>query len=173
MKKLFFVIIAFVLFSIPTLASASSATDYYWNNDNVSAKKLEEIKAEVEHIFTKIIVKDESSNQYYVDDKALKNSTYNAEEKEVLVTFAQYLNSAKDGITTQGTLQRCLEDAAGIAKGALNQIAKAIEKGEWATVAGFMVAMGFAASPIAVFLFALFCGANPVSSTDVVDLKTA
>ncbi|NRR26277.1 hypothetical protein [Bacillus velezensis] len=77
-----------------------------------------------------------------------------------MIAFAKYMNKEyKYASVQKNTVRRCLEDAIGISKGALDKVQKAIEKGDWWTVLEYLGKLGVAISPPAVFAFFLLCGA--------------
>ncbi|KEP30060.1 hypothetical protein ASE42_13520 [Bacillus sp. Root920] len=161
MKKLFVFTLALLL-SIATIvpvASAENSVNPEAGLKGLTKEQIEKSVAEIEYIFTKILVFDDEVG-YVVNEKELEKASYPVYQKEGMIAFANYMNQQKGIATTQkNTVQRCLEDALGITKGALNQVQKAIEKGEWLSVLGFLTLTGIAVSPPVLFGFFLLCGA--------------
>ncbi|OIK19824.1 hypothetical protein [Bacillus amyloliquefaciens] len=160
LKRLFFLASVFFL-AIATIAPAASATQLNPEDglDGLTEEQIEKSLAEVEYIFTKILVFDKETG-YTVKEDELEKSPYTTGQKEGMIAFANYMNKEYNYANIQSnTVQRCLEDALNLSKGALNQVQKAIEKGEWLTVLGFLGTIGFAISPPALFAFFLLCGA--------------
>ncbi|WP_236823008.1 hypothetical protein [Bacillus velezensis] len=69
-----------------------------------------------------------------------------------MIAFAKYMNKEYKYTSVQkNTVRRCLEDAIGISKGALDKVQKAIEKGDWWTVLEYLGKLGVAISPPVLF----------------------
>ncbi|QIW84934.1 hypothetical protein [Bacillus velezensis] len=160
LKRLLFLASVFFL-AIATIAPAASAAQLNPKDglDGLTEEQIEKSVAEVEHIFTKILVFDKETG-YTVKEDELEKSPYPPAQKEGMIAFANYMNKEYNYTDAQiSSVQGCLEDALNLSKGALNQVQKAIEKGEWLTFVGFLGTIGLAISPPAVFAFFLLCGA--------------
>ncbi|MGR7977656.1 MULTISPECIES: hypothetical protein [Bacillus amyloliquefaciens group] len=160
LKRLVFLALTLLL-AIVTIAPAASAAQLNPKDglDGLTEEQIEKSVAEVEHIFTKILVFDKETG-YTVKEDELEKSPYPPAQKEGMIAFANYMNKEYNNTDAQiSSVQGCLEDTLNLSKGALNQVQKAIEKGEWLTVVGFLGTIGLAISPPAVFAFFLLCGA--------------
>ncbi|MCY7552596.1 hypothetical protein MH145_18845 [Bacillus safensis] len=122
----------------------------------MTEKQIEKSLKEVEYIFTKIIVSDKEKG-YTINEEELAKSHYTDAEKNGMIAFAKLMN--QEATTKSNTVTRCVEDAVGIAKGTLKHLQKAIDKGDWMTVAVYLGGMGLAIKPSVLFVFMLFCGA--------------
>ncbi|MGG1243720.1 hypothetical protein ABE187_12755 [Bacillus cabrialesii] len=160
LKRLFFLASVFFL-AIATIAPAALATQLNPEDglDGLTEEQIEKSVAEVEYIFTKILVFDKETG-YTVNEDELEEAPYPPAQKEGMIAFANYMNKEYNYTDVKiSSVQGCLEDALNLSKGALNQVQKAIEKGDWLTVVGFLGTIGLAVSPPAVFAFFLLCGA--------------
>ncbi|MEC1582470.1 hypothetical protein ACG2K5_18245 [Bacillus subtilis] len=160
LKRLFFLASIFFL-AIATIAPAASATQLNPENglDGLTEEQIEKSVAEVEYIFTKILVFDKETG-YTVNEDELEKAPYPPAQKEGMIAFANYMNKEYNYTDVKiNSVQGCLEDALNLSKGALNQVQKAIQNGDWLTVVGFLGTIGLAVSPPAVFAFFLLCGA--------------
>ncbi|MGE6629023.1 hypothetical protein [Bacillus sp. NPDC077027] len=155
MKRLVFLMLALVL-AVTAFAPAASAKTQSSGLEGLTEEQIEKSLKEVEYIFTKIIVSDEKG--FVINEKELANSPYSDAVKDGMVAFAKNMN--KDVATKSNTVTRCIEDAAGIAKGSLKHLQKSIDKGDWVAVAGAISLMGVAIHPTVVFIFMLTCGAK-------------
>ncbi|MEH2980253.1 hypothetical protein [Bacillus amyloliquefaciens] len=159
LKRLFFLALTLLL-AIATIAPTVSAEEENGLN-GLTKEQIEKSLKEVEYIFTKIVIFDEETG-YTVNEDELEKSPYTKGQKEGMIAFANYMNKEyKYASVQKNTVQRCLEDAIGISKGALDKVQKAIEKGDWWTVLEYLGKLGVAISPPVLFTFFLFCGATP------------
>lgn len=177
-KNLFYLLSALLVGAFPFLSAGTTVYAVEGGNPTVQEEDLEAMATELEYIFTSIVVEDTTTGEYLINEEELSNSSYSDEEKESFKFFAAYLNDPtiiEDSSSTEGMVTTaanpyagCLADATGIAKGALNEVGKAIEQGNWLTAAGLLggaaAAAGIPAISIAAgLIFLATCGATPAS----------
>lgn len=142
------------------------------NDKYPSEKEISEIANELEYIFTNIIVKNESTGKYTINQSELNNSSYTEEEKAGMIAFSDYLNdgstsiSASDGLVTaaaSNTFKRCMSEALGIYGSSLDQFVEYVDKSDWVGAAGVLGFWGISVHPVTVFIFAMNCGAGKAS----------
>ncbi|WP_099301912.1 hypothetical protein [Bacillus sp. Marseille-P3800] len=164
-RKIMFFAFIFLIAISPATASASSSASVDLDGvlDGYTEEQIEKSLQEVEYIFTEILTFDEEMG-YTVNENELAKSPYSELQKDGMVAFADYMNAELNNeVTVQNTVVRCIEDAVGIANGALNEMQEAIEAGNWLTVLGYLGAMGVAVHPATLFGFFLLCGAPAAS----------
>jgi hypothetical protein len=133
--------------------------------DRPSKQELMKAANELEYVFTNIIVQDESTGEYTINEHELNNSAYSEEEKMGMAAFANYMNG-NNSMTIYATnaFTRCMSEAVGITGSALKQFMNYVDKKDWVGAAGVLGFFGIAMKPTTIFIFAMTCGATPVSS---------
>lgn len=152
MKRLVFLMLALVLAMTAFVPAAAAKTQSTKGLEGLTEEQIEKSLKEIEYIFTKIIISDKEKG-YTINEEELAKSHYTDAE----IAFAKLMN--QEATTKSNTVTRCVEDAVGIAKGTLKHLQKAIDKGDWMTVAVYLGGMGLAIKPSVLFVFMLFCGA--------------
>ena len=156
MKRLVFFMLALVLAVTAFAPAAAAKTQSTKGLEGLTEEQIEKSLKEIEYIFTKIIISDKEKG-YTINKEELEKSPYTDAEKNGMIAFAKLMN--QEATTKSNTVTRCVEDAVGIAKGTLKHLQKAIDKGDWMTVAVYLGGIGLAIKPSVLFVFMLFCGA--------------
>ncbi|CUB14768.1 hypothetical protein MH138_17875 [Bacillus safensis] len=156
MKRLIFLMLALVLAVTAFAPAASAKTQSTKGLEGLTEEQIETSLKEIEYIFTKIII-SEKEKGFVINEEELAKSPYSDEVKDGMVAFAKLMN--QEIVTQSNTVTRCIEDAAGIARGTLKNVQKSIDRGDWLAVAGAIGLAGAAVHPTVVFIFMLTCGA--------------
>ena len=90
LKKLIFMLMAFTLVFVPTLASAATIED--GKKYNAKHEELEAQVKELEYIFSVIMVKDKKTGKYVLNKEELAKSSYNNEEKAAIIAGVYLMN---------------------------------------------------------------------------------
>lgn len=160
LKKFLLLAVVFAVMVMPTLASAATISDGQKNG--ATPKEIKAMAQELEYVFTKIAVKDESTGKYVIDKQELNKSSYSKKEKRAIVAFAERMNN-QGGITTYSNVfERCWADAVGIGGDVLDEFLGYVENKDWIAAAGILALAGISVNPITIFVFSLTCGATPV-----------
>lgn len=166
-QKLFVSLVAFCLFV--SLTNSAFAVEKLPGDSYPSKKEIAKMANELEYIYTNIIVKDETTGEYTINQVELDNSTYTEEEKAGMIVFSSYLNEDDGSISplASKTFKKCMSEALGIYGSALNQFITYVDKKDWVGAAGVLSFFGISVNPVTVFIFALTCGAGSASSVPV------
>jgi len=174
-KRMSFSVLAVLLFFASFSFSSNVKAAERKVSNNPSQEQILEMAAELEYIFTEIIIENDKTGKYFVNEEELKNSSYNQEEKEAIKFFAEYLNQEKNGISNlskksdvstmsaKSTVKKCLQEALGIGNDIINEFMGYVEKKQWIAAAGILAVAGIAVQPVTVFIFAMTCGAGSAS----------
>ncbi|WP_432361859.1 hypothetical protein [Sporosarcina sp. UB5] len=127
--------------------------------------ELKEMARELEQIFTTIIVMDENTGKYVVNEQELNNSSYSEEEKMGFLAFANYLND-NDSLSASNTFKGCMADAFGIAGAVLDEFIGYVENEQWIAAAGVLAAVRIFVNPTTIIVFFLFCGGSTASEVE-------
>lgn len=138
------------------------------NDKRPSKQEIAKMANELEYIFTSIIVKDEFTGKYNINESELNNSLYTKEEKAGMIAFSEYLNDGygyDSGVSVfaSNTFKKCMSKAIGIYGSALDQFIRYVDKKDWVGAAGVLAFFGISVHPATVFIFAMNCGASRVS----------
>lgn len=162
-KKMFSLLVVFCL--LASVTSNVFAMEREVPNESPATKmELLEAVNELEYIFTNIVVKDETTGKYIVDEVELNNSSYSEEVKAGMIIFAEYLNEDSDTVTATNTFKRCISEAFGIYGGALDQLVGYIDRADWVGALAVLSFFGVSTNPVILFIFAMNCGAGSASS---------
>ncbi|MFD1206208.1 hypothetical protein ACFQ38_14005 [Sporosarcina contaminans] len=117
LKKFFPLLMAVTLICMGFFPVQSIAKDSTINKE----KEIQALANELEYIFSTILVKDKLTGVYLVNEEALKNSHYNAEEQAMFLEYAQQFKEQGD-YGTNNTFDRCMQDLLGISQVVWNEI---------------------------------------------------
>jgi len=153
LKKLFPLLMVFALFCLGLSPVQGSAETLDSNSTSPTNEEMQSLADELEYLFTTILVKDETTGIYTVNEEELNKSSYTAEEK------AQLLDAAAQ-MKARGTFDRCMQDLIGISATVWNEIKGYIEAEQYLAAAGALLALPTAIkiSPILLGIFVLTCG---------------
>ncbi|RJG23055.1 hypothetical protein [Paenibacillus thiaminolyticus] len=118
---------------------------------------------ELEYIFSNILVKDEKTGVYLVNEEELKNSHYTEEEQERFLKYAKQLMNQGD-YSLNNTFDKCMQDLLGITSAVWDEIKSYIDAGQYLAAAGaILLAAQIAVNPITIALFVATCGPSSAS----------
>lgn len=144
----------FSVWGSPVQASAQTVKT---SSETPTDEEVQALADELEYLFTEVMVKDEKTGKYILNEEELKNAPYTDEEK------AQ-LRAATSPFTTFGTFDRCMQDALGIGSAAWKEIKGLIDAKQYLSAAGAIaIAGGIATNPIAIAIFVATCGPSSAS----------
>ncbi len=127
------------------------------SGDPPTDEDVQALANELEYLFTEVMVKDEKTGEYVLNEEELKKAPYTDEEK------AQ-LRAATSKFKTAGTFDRCMQDALGIGSAAWKEIKGLIDAKQYLSAAGAIaIAGGIATNPIAIAIFVATCGPSSAS----------
>lgn len=160
-KKVFLSFLIGILFFSFTSVGVGNAKEV----SRVSDEGIKEMANEFEYIFTKILIKNESTGNYDVNLEELNNSVYTDNEKSALHSYVNSLkissgNGKFGGVEAQASNEftRCMAEALEISQYAVSQLMKYIDAGDYYGAAGVLGTMGIMMHPISIFVFAMTCG---------------
>ncbi|PFE11950.1 hypothetical protein [Bacillus cereus] len=163
LKKLIFMLMAFTLVFVPTLASAATIDD--GKKYNAKHEELEAQVKELEYIFSVIMVKDKKTGKYVLNKEELVKSSYNNEEKAAIIAGVYLMNDEEipTNLYTSNVWERCWQDALGIGTSYFNQIKTYLKKEDYWGALGVLSLLGLSINPVVLFGFAVTCGPAPAS----------
>ncbi|MBU5253336.1 hypothetical protein KQI46_15725 [Lysinibacillus capsici] len=152
LKKYLPLLLVFTVFCLGLSPVQGSAQTLDTNNTTPTDEEVQVLADELEYLFTNILVKDDNTGEYILNEEELKNSTYTDEEK------AQ-LRAVTNQFMTFGVFDRCMQDLLGIGAAAWAEIKGLIDAKQYLSAAGAIaIAGGIAVSPITLAVFVLTCG---------------
>ncbi|MFB1050717.1 hypothetical protein ACEWET_07095 [Paraliobacillus sp. JSM ZJ581] len=160
LKKVISFVTIFAIAMLPMVASAQTVSNE--KKSEVSPEEVKAMASELEYIFTKIAVIDESTGKYVIDEKELNNSSFSEKEKSGIKSAVSYMNSQKGITTFDNAFERCWADAVGIGGDVLDEFLGYVENKDWIAAAGILALAGISVNPVTIFVFSLTCGATPV-----------
>lgn len=139
----------------------------------ISAEEQEAIQklaGELEYLFSTILVKNEETGIYTVNENELNNSPYTEQQRKDLIEAANYHNSQINNnqkgtmmMAASSTFDRCMKDLLGIKDAVWKEIKGYIDAKQYVAAASALVFVGgISIHPVTIGLFALTCGPKPV-----------
>lgn len=160
LKRLFSLLMVFTLICMsltPVQVSAKTNKSGQTNED------IQKLADELEYIFTNILIKDENTGFYNVNEEALNTSHYTQEERQQFLDYAeqlkQQLKRNNNVNAKSGTFDRCMQDLLGISAGAYKEIKALIDGGNyWSAAATLLFVLEVSVNPITIAIFVATCG---------------
>ena len=160
LKKLvpFLMVISLICMSLSPVQVSAKTMD-----NNITNEDIQTLADELEYIFTNILIKDENTGIYNVDEEALNTSHYTQEERQQFLDYAEQLKrNDNDNVNARGaTFDRCMQDLLGISAAAYKEVKDLIDAGNYFSAAATLLfILEISINPITIAIFVVTCGPN-------------